>query len=738
MNINKRLLMLACSTALCATVPDLHAQTPNATSSLEEVIVTARKRDETSLNVPVAVNVFTAADIQAAGIERPQDFIDLTPNMTLVQTQNQGTSFVTVRGISQARNSEPSVAVVIDGVAMANPSQFNQELIDIESIQVLKGPQGALYGRNAIGGAIIINSKQPTDEFEGRLSAGYDSGPGYKLGATISGPISDTLKYRATVSYLDTDGYINNPYLHEDADPYEDLSARGLLVWEPNDGFRADLRAYVSNVKTQALYFNIVESVNDTHLPVRVNNPGVNDRDLSGASLKLDWTGNWGTITSVTAYDKLEELLTGDQFNFLPIDESVLFAFFGADQAQHQFLDVDAVSQELRFTSPADRRVRWIFGAYAIQTDRFISTGNVIDIGDGIVPEVKHTPLPKFVFPTCFPPECRQFSFLADSQDNFAWAVFADLDFDITDRLEGSVALRYDNDERENTTDTPAEFLPTPTAFPGQKRKHTWDELQPKVTLRYKPTPESTAYIGYSRGFRSGGFNQTGVGAANIPGIQDLFDKETADTYEVGYKAEFMDRRLATNLSLYYTKANGSYYFVFDPNTSTQNLGNLGDVDYKGFEAEITARVTDSFDAYLGVGYTDSEIKQSDRDPNDVGNQAPLVSEYSINLGLAYRHQMAAFGGASAFIRTDLDVTGPTWFYPDNFTERDTVSVLNLRLGLESKSWSVTAWAKNLNDEEYNSEWSPGPQFFPSPGYTNNFVFKALPRRWGVDLAYRF
>ena len=137
MNINKRLLMLACSTALCATVPDLHAQTPTATSSLEEVIVTARKRDETSLNVPVAVNVFTAADIQAAGIERPQDFIDLTPNMTLVQTQNQGTSFVTVRGISQARNSEPSVAVVIDGVAMANPSQFNQELIDIESIQVL-------------------------------------------------------------------------------------------------------------------------------------------------------------------------------------------------------------------------------------------------------------------------------------------------------------------------------------------------------------------------------------------------------------------------------------------------------------------------------------------------------------------------------------------------------------------------------------------------------------------------
>src|SRR5688572_20366099 len=171
----------------------------------ETITVTPRRRDEASLDVPGAINAFTAADIKTAGIDRPQDFVALTPNMSLVQTQNQGTSFVTVRGISQARNSEPSVAVLIDGVQMANPSQFNQELFDVESIQVLKGPQGALYGRNAIGGAILITSKQPTDEFEGRISAGYESGPGYRVGATLSGPISDTLRYRATVSYLDTD-----------------------------------------------------------------------------------------------------------------------------------------------------------------------------------------------------------------------------------------------------------------------------------------------------------------------------------------------------------------------------------------------------------------------------------------------------------------------------------------------------------------------------------------------------
>ena len=156
------LVLAGASTALFMAPLDAPAQDQpreSAGTSLEEVIVSARKREESVLDVPVAINVFTAADIEAAGIERPQDFIDLTPNMSLVQTQNQGTSFVTVRGISQARNSEPSVAVLIDGVLMVNPSQFNQELVDIESIQVLKGPQGALYGRNAIGGAIIINTR---------------------------------------------------------------------------------------------------------------------------------------------------------------------------------------------------------------------------------------------------------------------------------------------------------------------------------------------------------------------------------------------------------------------------------------------------------------------------------------------------------------------------------------------------------------------------------------------------
>jgi iron complex outermembrane recepter protein len=425
-------------------------------------------------------------------------------------------------------------------------------------------------------------------------------------------------------------------------------------------------------------------------------------------------------------------MLTGDQFDFLPIEDSVLFQFFGADQAQHQYLDVEAVSQEVRLTSNEGERVNWIVGAYAIATDRFISTGNVFDLGTGRVPEVKRNPLPLFA---------PQFTYLADEQDNFAWAVFADVTFDITERLEADVAIRYDEDERENTTRTPEEFIPGPLqgeAFPGQVRKETWDEWQPKFTLRYKPSDTTMVYAGWSRGFRSGGFNQTGVGTAGIAGVGDIFDKEVADTIEAGVKAQLLEGRLAASFTAYQTNSEGPYFFVFDPNTSTQNLGNLDEVEYTGFEVELQSQVADWLELYARGGYTDSEIKESDRDPGDVGNQAPLVSEYTVNLGAQIRGALPFGTDLTFFIRPDYQIIGDTWFYPDNFTKRDPINLLNLRAGIGGDAWTLTAWSRNLTDEDYNAEWSPGPQFFPNPGYANNFVFKAQPMVWGIDFAYRF
>src|SRR5262245_38511860 len=191
------------------------------TTEMEEIIVTARKRNESFQEVPVTINVFTETLVEDAGIQRPQDFIQLVPNMTLVETQNAGNAFVVVRGISQARNSEPSVAVQVDGVLQTNPAEFNQELYDIQQIEVLKGPQGALYGRNAIGGAIIVTTKPPADEFEANVVAGYGNENSIRGQLGISGPMGENAGYRATVNYYETDGFLHNEFLNDSVDPVE-------------------------------------------------------------------------------------------------------------------------------------------------------------------------------------------------------------------------------------------------------------------------------------------------------------------------------------------------------------------------------------------------------------------------------------------------------------------------------------------------------------------------------------
>jgi iron complex outermembrane receptor protein len=705
---------------------------PVASEEMEEVLVTARMRSESRQDVPITVNVFTAENIEAAGIQKPADFIARVPNMTLVETQNAGNAFVVLRGISQARNSEPSVAVLVDGVLETNPAEFNQELFDIEQIEVLKGPQGAVYGRNAIGGAIIIRTKDPGDEFEGRVKLGAGNGSSINAQGEVSGPIGDTFGYRASVNYYDTDGYLPSTFLGGKADPVQSLAGRLRLTFKPSDTFSGDVRLSYENLDTRGFYFVIPRddeanpfstfttppNANDVSSPIQVDQTGVDNRDLFTGAVKLDFKLGGGTLSSISSYNSTEEIITGDAYDFRPAATSIFNALLGFDLNQSQFLDLSSWSQEVRFTSSDEGRLRWILGGYFVHTDRFISTGNMVDDGTGVYPVYHHPRL------TGNNPSA---TFLADSQDNDAWAVFGDATFEISDQFELDVALRYDEDRRENTTETPTAFLPDPSASTGEVRTETFSETQPKVTLRYKPSDDITLYGGWSRGFRSGGFNQTGVGAvadaSGIAGVNDIFQAEIADTWEVGIKGSFLDRRLNTGLALFDTKSTNGYFFVFLAANSTQNLGNL-DAKYKGAEFDISWRATNHLELFGSAGYTDSEITDME-DPSVIGNQAPLVSRVTYNLGAQLDQPLN--DSLNLALRVDWRHVGETWWEPYNTTSRDPIDLVDLRLGLEGKKWAVTAWSKNLTDENYNAEFSPG-----------GFLFRALPQRYGVEFSYSF
>src|SRR5882762_9119453 len=197
--------------ASSAPQPKAPSSVQQQDSALEEVIVTARGRSEQLQDVPISESAFTDQQIQDAHIREVGDFINLTPNVTIVQAQNAGYSAITIRGITQVRNSESPVAVVVDGVQQINPAQFTQQLFDVESIEVLRGPQGALYGRDAEGGAILIRTRQPTNEFEGHVDAGGGSGGEFNTQAVLSGPIfKDQLLFRVGVNYVDRSGYFDN------------------------------------------------------------------------------------------------------------------------------------------------------------------------------------------------------------------------------------------------------------------------------------------------------------------------------------------------------------------------------------------------------------------------------------------------------------------------------------------------------------------------------------------------
>jgi iron complex outermembrane receptor protein len=745
-----------------------------AQEQLEEIIVTARLRAESYTETPAAIKAFTATEIESAGIQTPHDFIALTPNMTVVQTQNPGNSFITIRGVSQARNSDMPVAVVVDGVLMSNPAQFNQELFDIEQIEVLKGPQGALYGRNAIGGAVSIVTKAPTDEFEAKLRLGADSGPGYMAQGTISGPLgdSDAWKYRLSLSQADTDGFRKNRFLSERADPYRDTSVRTRFTWDVSDSVTADFRYARSEIDTTALHFVINDDfgmtavngidvgtpndVNDTSVPIRVNNPGEGIKDIDEVSMKWDFTtAGGGTFTSITAYDDLHEILTGDAFDFRPIGQSFnelilgpfvinpISQFFTADELrgfnsdwnQSQYLEVSSVSQEVRYTSADDQRVRWLAGAYMLQTDRFIGTGNMVDTGDG-VSRVYKVPRSTDGFPFDFTIPNPQVTYLSDSQDNFAWAAFGQLGFDISDQWDATFSLRYDEDTREQTTETPPGFIPAALAadlVTGQKREETWDSMQPKVTLRWQPNDNTTVYGDLSRGFRSGGFNQSGVALAGVAGVFNTFDEQIADTFEIGWKGQFADGRVGTSLAYYQTDLEGAYYFIFLVGSSTQNLGSLDEVEYDGLEFELNALLTNSFSLNLGVATMNSEITSDAQIPHVVGQEVPLTSDYTFNLGFNYSKPLE--NGLEFVWRTDLHTIGDTYWGPGdpavaplgwNQTVRDPVNVVDMRIGVQDDDWSLMVWSKNLFDEEYNDEFS------------HPFVWKALPRRWGLQYTKSF
>lgn len=716
------------SDAAAASVMQGPAETSDATGGVnEEIIVTATKRAENLTKVPIQMSVFTETQLQDAGVQRPEDYLLGTPNVTFV-TEATGDSFTNIRGQTSVRNSDPNVAVVIDGVQLSSLKQFNQDLFNIQQIEVLKGPQSALYGRNAAAGAIVVTTKRPGDEFEGHALAGYADWNTVRLQGAINTPVTDTLGITVAGSFRDTEGPFTNITTGEK--PYRLRTALGQFraVYEATENLLVDFKVSGHDTKggSIALQTQLVGlpiggvpvnaiDVNRTDLPFITDVRGVLDEDLLSASLRVEYDFGFATFTSITAGDELNQFFGGDLPPYIPDAGKP-----GALVQGYTYNDKN-FSQEFRLTSASDQSIRWQAGVYYLNFRR----GQISELNLDLNGRVPRTAA---VDPLGNPNIGATASYARQKYRTENIAPFASVQFDVTDQLHVNLAGRYDTERRRVAEIAPNQINPATGAnynlciiatglpFDQCNLKRTFKQFEPKVSVSYDLADIGSVYGSYGKGFKSGGFNPIGSRSLLVsvapPGaqvfVQDQFDKEVSDSYELGLKTRLFDRLLTFNAAVFQTDVKGAQQFEFFPAAGLQTITSIDEVRLRGFELDFNAQIPGGPRLFGGYGYTDGKVKRFDPNPAFEGNRSPNSLKYNLNVGAT---QEFALGETLELApRIEYNRLGTIWWDVANTpgTRRDPVDLVNVRLSLRSgDNWEISAFADNVFNEKYNRSVLP-------------------------------
>lgn len=792
------------------------AGTADAFSDPDVIVVTARRGEEQLQDVPASVSVLTAREIERAGVDDAASITGLTSGVTIVTgTAEVGDTQINIRGINGARDAESNVALVVDGVLKTNTAQINQIQGRLTQVEVLKGPQGAYYGRNAAAGAIVLTTQAPTAAFSASGTVGYGENDTYTGQAVVSGPVANNLGFVVFGDYRKTDGFFRNDGPIEAArgatvDRFEGFNIGGRLMLESGP-LTLDLKSRYGELVGGALIYDVTFAlpgfatvfgnpdfqgdVNAQDFRFQNNIVSRNQQDTFEVSLRGVLEGDAVTASGFLLYSNVRQQFVADAttaaFNRFagqsscqattaalfnagyqppspqfagPTPAASLYDPFGpttCDGIQFTVRDQKDTSAELRIASSGDERFDWSLGAYYLNIDRRAGTAITEDRGIGL-------PTQLFNPPGSVSPTSQLFD---DQFDTNVYAVFGSVDYELSDQLDASVALRFDREERTvssnvpNVTDPATGQLINPSlAFgPIADQSAVFEQLQPKISIAYKPTTDLTVFANWGIGFKAGGFNQQGSGQViddnyNVAlgtnlGINDQFRKEKSSAFEGGFKSKLFDGMLRLNGAVYYTKVTDMQFFEFfaGPFGILRVVSNIDQVDILGFEADANFTPVKGIDLFGSVNVTDSEIKRNSARPDTVGNKSPYTADYTINLGVQATQPVG--NSFDAVLRADYRITGPTWFstvqdqevrtlfdlgFPGlgvadySRTQRDAYGIVNIRAGLQGTNWSATVYADNLFNNNFLAEVIPAPEFGGS------FVSPGARRTIGVEVGFRF
>jgi len=648
-------------------------------SVIEIVTVTAQKQEENVQDVAMGITVLNKIDIEDKKIESLIDMANFVPNLMLFNHGVPGLTTPTTRGVSAPATSlSTSTGLFIDGVPILMAPGFEDDLLDVERIEILRGPQGTIYGTGTEAGVISVITRQPGNEFRGKVSAqlGEDSKEQYTL--SLSGPIvKDKLFFGLAGNFYQKDGFMEHTVTGNYPDNREHWSTRTQLRWTPTDRVEASLIVSHMEENSGMGHSNIgVASTSKARLPKSENRKTSANEDADGATpesdlqalkVALNFTDAL-TLTSVTTNWLHKDYAKRD------MDGTMMFISHTDKKDEHK-----KVSQEIRLDYVSDT-VKWLVGLYGDKAE------NDIDI----------------TFKSMIP---SRNGVNRKEIDGDTYAVFANLTFPVSKKFNVTTGARYET-----------ESLDYKDTVQHVDRDDTWDSFTPKAALEYHFDPELMTYASVSKGYRSGGFNW----AAPDPAF-NIYDQEELWSYEVGVKSSFLDNRLIINGAVYHMDITDMQ--VSEGNVPINFITNAAEATSRGFELELMAKATPNFTLTAAYGYNDIEFDRFSDDVGDYkGNTAPFAPKYNFHTGAQYRHPTGIYA------RADLIGYGKMYLDKKNLYTRDAYELVNAKIGYETAHVDVYLYGKNIFDEEYDAL-----NYFD--GFWNLY---SEPREIGVQVVCRF
>lgn len=623
-------------------VLNVFAHSKYAEKSLEEITVTAQKSKESLQDVPISVTVLDTESIADMNIGSIHDVAPYTPNFLLFNPGGFGILSPSIRGIfSNPETVSSSVGMYVDGVPVLNTIGYDLILEDVERIEILKGPQGTLYGKNAEAGVINVITKKPGSTLSAKVSTEFGSDNKRQYSANLSTPIvKDRLFIGLSGRFYEKDGFLENIYLDKTENDKKNRFGKIYLNYTPTDRLDISLISLKLKRDDEGTSLNAVtaEDIRKT----KSNADAYCKLETLSHALKISYNFNKFNFDSVTSYKEEKDIrLTDMDFTSATVNHG------GFDSTYEN------LTQELRLNFQ-NEKVNFLSGVYVDKGDYNIVHN--ADYGQGLVLTVQDA-------------------------DDFSLGIFSHMTYSINDKFSLSGGLRYDKDTRELSHHTKNVEL-----------DNSYSEISPKIAAEYKITPDVMTYATIAKGYKSGGFYMF------APEGLYKYDKETLWNYEMGIKSTLLNNSLLFNMSVYYM--NISDMQVHTAISDRQGyISNAASASSQGAELEIQYKLTPQIRLFLSAGYNSTKFDSfSDYKGDYKDNYSPFAPIYNYSVGGQYRSH------SGYFARLDLTGYGKMYLDKANEYEKSAYSLVSGKIGYETEHFDIYLYGKNIFDVEYDDE----------------------------------